>query len=319
MSQENSKFKSGFVSIIGLANSGKSTFLNACLNENIAIVSNRPQTTRKNIKGIYNDENSQIIFIDTPGIHRSINKLDEYMDKSIDNALLDIDVFLFLIDVMTMNDDDFSKTLNILNIKKTKKILLLNKCDAFKKKYYNGKNIEFEELEKKIIDEFDKIEMFKDIKFEEKIVISSYKKINIKYVIDRIKNYLSSDIKYYNDENLTDESLRNIIEEMIRAQCLYKLKKEVPHGINVKIETFKKLKTKVINIEGLIIAEKKSHKGIIIGKNGEMLKNIGTGSRIAIEKYLNNKVNLKLNVVVKENWRSDKNMLIDFGFDEKNL
>ena len=295
--------KSGFVSIIGLPNAGKSSFLNAVINENLAITSKKPQTTRKNLKGIYNDEESQIIFVDTPGIHKVKNKLDDYMSKNINKSIDEIDMIIVIVDIMTYEIDDYDKINKILSSKASvKKVLIVNKCDLVE-------SID-DDLENIIINKFDK-----NLRFDKIFYISSLKKKNIKDVIDYIKNELPYGYRYYNEEDLTDEPMKQIVADIIRQQCLYKLDKEIPHGIAIVVESMKKSKTKCMNIDASIICERDSHKGIIIGKSGAMTKNIGTGSRIAIEKFMNCKVNLKLNVVVKENWRDENTLLVNFGYD----
>lgn len=294
--------KSGFVSIIGLPNAGKSSFLNAVLNDKLAITSKKPQTTRKNLKGIYNDEEAQIVFIDTPGIHNVKNKLDEYMSKSIVKSIDDIDMIVVILDIMTYENDDFEKIINLLVKTNVKKVLLINKCDL----------LEYDEDE--VIDSI-KNKFDGRLKFDKYFFISSLKKHNTKKVIDYIKDSLPLGNRYYNEDDLTDEPMKQVVAEIIRQQCLYKLSDEIPHGIAIVVESMKKSKTKCMNIDANIICEKESHKGIIIGKSGEMIKNIGTGARIAIEKFIANKVNLKLNVLVKSNWRDEKTMLANYGYD----
>ena len=294
--------KSGFVSIIGLPNAGKSSFLNAVLNDKLAITSRKPQTTRKNLKGIYNDEDSQIVFIDTPGLHKEKNKLDEYMSKSIEKSIDDIDVIIAIVDIMTYKEDDYTKMSEMLSNTSVKKILLINKCDLVEydqDKVVNDLHSRFDE----------------SIVFDKSFFISSLKKKNIGEVITYLKNNLPEGHRFYNEEDLTDEPMKQIVSDIIRQQCLYKLNDEIPHGVAIIVESMKKSKSKCMNIVANIICERDSHKGIIIGRSGEMIKNIGTGARIAIEKFINNKVNLKLNVLVKDNWRDEKTLLANFGYD----
>lgn len=294
--------KSGFVSIIGLPNAGKSTFLNAVLNDKLAITSNKPQTTRKNLKGIYNDEDSQIVFVDTPGIHNAKNKLDEYMSASIKKSLDDIDALIVIIDVQTIEKDDYTKIFDIVKKCECKKILLVNKCDVDNK--YNDVTNE---------------KIFTDMRYEKVFYISALKNKYIIDVIDYIKTILPNGDRYYDDEDLTDEPMKQIIADMIRQQCLYKLNKEIPHGITIIIESMKESKSKCMNIDAVIVCEKENHKGIIIGNKGSMIKNIGTGARISIEKFMNKKVNLKLQVIVKNNWRDEKTLVANYGYDIKNI
>lgn len=298
--------KSGFVSILGLPNAGKSSFLNAVLNDNLAITSRKPQTTRKNMKGIYNDEESQIVFVDTPGIHSVKNKLDDYMSKSITKSVEDIDLALVIIDIMTYKYDNIDKIDRILKGVNAKKVLLVNKCDLTD---YDEANV-IKDIENKFS---------KDIVFDKVYFVSSLRKNNIKTVIDYIKSVLPAGERFYNEEDLTDEPMKQIVADMIRQQCLYKLDKEIPHGIAVIINSMRKSKTKCLNIDATIVCEKDSHKGIIIGKSGQMIKNIGVGSRIAIEKFTNEKVNLKLNVIVRDNWRDEKTLLINYGYNGNEL
>ena len=298
--------KSGFVSIVGLPNAGKSSFLNAVINFNLAITSKKPQTTRKNLKGIYNDEESQIVFVDTPGIHKVKNKLDDYMSKSIDKSIDDIDMIIAIVDIMTYDTDDYEKLNDVLSKVSVNKVLLINKCDL--------KEFDENSVKNEILSKFND-----DISFDRIFFVSSLKKKNIKDVIAYIKNELPEGMRYYNEDDLTDESTKQIVADIIRQQCLYKLDKEIPHGIVVVVNSMKKSKTKCMNIEADIICEKDRHKSIIIGKSGTMIKNIGTGARIAIEKFLDNKVNLKLNVLVKENWRDERTLLINYGFDIKSI
>lgn len=317
---ENRIIKSGFVSIIGLPNAGKSTFLNAVIKENIAITSKKPQTTRKNIKGIYNDDNSQIVFIDTPGIHKIKSKLDEFMEASINNSTQDVDVIIVIVDSVTYMSDDYEKINVLLKKNKSKKVLLLNKIDVYAKINgidINDKNIyeeSMKDLKIKILNRFDS-----NINFDKVIEISALKKKSIDSVISEIKLLLNEGQPFYDNDYITDEPMKQIISDIIRKHCLYKLDKEVPHGITVVVESMKESKSKCININATIVCERDTHKGIIIGKGGIMIKNIGTGARIEIEKLVDNKVNLKLNVIVKENWKDERTLLANYGYDIKNI
>lgn len=298
--------KSGFVSILGLPNAGKSTFLNAVINEDLAITSKKAQTTRKNMKGIYNDEDSQIVFVDTPGIHGIKNKLDDYMSKSISKSIEDIDLLVVIIDIMTYKNDEYDKINSLLAKSTAKKIMVVNKCDLID---YNENEI-IEDLKSK----FDE-----KIKFEKVFFVSALKKKNINEVIEFIKQNLPVGERYFSEDYITDEPVKQIVADIIRKHCLYKLDKEIPHGIVVIINSFKESKSKCINIDANVICEKDSHKKIVIGKSGAMIKNIGTGARISIEKFLSKKVNLKLNVVVKPNWRDEMSKLINYGFNKDEL
>ena len=296
------KTKCGFVSIIGLTNAGKSTFLNAAINEKIAITSKKQQTTRKNIKGIYNDIDSQIVFIDTPGIHKNKTELDKYMQKSILSSLVDVDIVITIVDICTYNVDDYTTLNKILYKCTANKVLLINKFDVYDGDIDSAKN--------EILEKFDSHISFDIIDF-----ISALKKKNIDKCLLEIKKILPVGDRYYSEDYLTDEPIKQIVADIIRQQCLYKLDKEVPHGVEVIVDSMKTSKAKCINIMSTIICEKDTHKGIIIGKSGLMLKNIGTGARISIENFLNKKVCLKINVVVKNNWRNEKTLLANYGYN----
>lgn len=299
-------FKSGFVSIIGLPNSGKSTFLNAAIKENIAITSRKPQTTRSNLKGIYNDEESQIVFVDTPGVNEGKTQLDEYMSKSVKASLDSIDLLLVIVDINTYEGDNFDRLNSVIKKSKSKKLLIVNKIDAYDGDATKTKN--------KIVSKFDK-----SIEYEKVLFISALKKKNIKDVIAEIKKYLKDNIAYYDSSFITDEPEKKIVADIVRQQALYKLSKEVPHSLTVVVDSMRLSKTKCMNIMATVICEKDAHKKIIIGSKGLMIKNIGTGARISIEKLLDRKVNLKLNVVVKNNWRNEKTLLANYGYDIKSI
>ncbi|MBR1455371.1 MAG: GTPase Era [Lachnospiraceae bacterium] len=298
--------KSGFASIIGLPNAGKSTFLNAVINEKLAITSKKPQTTRKNLKGIYNDEESQIVFVDTPGINKGSTELDKYMEKAVSSSIDDIDVIIVIVDIMTYENDDYNKIIKKIEKSPAKKILFINKYDV-----YDGN---LDKVKFEILDKFSG-----KIAFDNIIFISALKNKNIETAVSAIKNVLNYGAKFYDDTYITDEPTKKIISDMIRQQCLYKLDKEIPHSLEVIVESMKLSKTKCMNINATIICDKESHKKIIIGSKGMMIKNIGTGARINIEKFLDRKVNLKLNVIVKNNWRDEKTLLANFGYDMKKL
>ena len=302
------RFKSGFVSIIGDPNVGKSTLLNSIIGETVSITSKKPQTTRRNLKGIYNDSDFQIIFVDTPGIHKVKNKLDEYMDLSIKKSLNDIDLILYLIDINSIDIENIEKRIKKISHLKQVKILAINKIDVY--------NYDFLKIEEKINDII-KIDFLKTI-FNDIVYISSLKKKNIDILINTIKNYIPYGPMYYDVNDFTDETEKNIVAEYIRQQCLYKLSDEIPHGIIVVIDKFIEKKD-ICHIFAKLVCEKDAHKGIIIGKDGKMLKNIGTASRIMIEKFLNKKVNLQIFVSVKKNWRDEETNLINFGFNKKRI
>lgn len=287
--------KSGFVTILGRPNVGKSTLLNTIAGQKIAIVSNKPQTTRTAIKGIINRKNAQIIFTDTPGIHKPKNKLGEKMNETIDEASEGVDVILFLIDG---NDSEITKSNeNILNkIKdlKSKVILVINKVDTIKKEHI-----------------LELIKLYSDsYNFEAIIPISAKKNDGVEALIKKIIELLPEGPAYYSEDEFTDQTERQIVEETIREKALKCLDEEIPHGIAVEVITMKKRPhKKLYDIEATIYCEKKSHKGIIIGKNGAVLKLIGARAREDIEKMMQMQVNLQLWVKVKEGWRDDENKL----------
>lgn len=287
--------KSGFVAIIGKPNVGKSTLLNRLAGQKIAIVSNKPQTTRTAIKGIINLENAQIIFTDTPGIHKPKNKLGEKMSETIEEATTDVDLTLYLVEatdkgIGTAN----SFILKKIKDSKTKTILVINKVDLVKKE-----NI------LQLIDAYSK-----EYDFEAIIPISAREDDGINILLDKVVELLPEDPAYYPQEEWTDQTERQIIEETIREKALKSLDEEIPHGIAVEVVTMKKRENKdLYDIEATIYCEKKSHKGIIIGKDGALLKTIGERAREDIERMLDSKVNLQLWVKVKEGWRDDEKKL----------
>ena len=294
--------KSGFVAILGQPNVGKSTLLNAILKEKVSIVSPKPQTTRNKILGIYNDNESQIVFIDTPGIHNSHNKLDEYMNKSINVAKQDVDVLLYVIDGTKKITD---QTIGILN-KYTKNveniILVVNKIDdtTYAKLY--------PELSK-----CNNLENIKDI-----VPVSALKSKNLEELIKVIKSYLKDDVKYFDEDIYTDQSIKFLVCEVIREKALWLLQDELPHGIAIEIVQFNELED-ICEIDADIIIEKSSHKQIIIGKNGAMLKNIGIKSRQDIEKIVDKHVMLKLFVKVREDWRNSASVVKSLGYNQQDL
>ena len=287
-------FKSGFVALIGRTNVGKSTLLNLLVGEKVAAIANKVQTTRTAIKGIVNREKSQIIFIDTPGIHKPKTKLNETMIETSFTSIEDADIILFLIEATSENIGKGDRII-LDKIKETKKktILIINKIDLIKR-----------EKLLKLIDIYRK-----EYKFEAVIPIEA---TNIKYkniVLDEIEKNLNEGPAYYDIEEYTDQTLRQLAEETIREKALKLLKDEVPHGIFVEVEKLKERKNKqgesIYDIEATIYCLRNSHKGIIIGKNGEMLKRIGRAARIDMEQNFGVKINLKTWVKVKEDWQEN--------------
>lgn len=296
-----SEFKSGFVTLIGRTNVGKSTLLNLLVGEKVAVIANKVQTTRTAIKGIVNRENSQIIFTDTPGIHKPKTKLNETMVETSFTVIGDSDVVLFLIEATS---EDIGKgdriILEKLKESNTKTILIINKIDLVKR-----------EKLLRLIDIYSK-----EYNFEAVIPISA---INNKYkdiILDEIEKHLKPGPAYYDTEEYTDQTLRQLAEEIIREKALKMLQDEVPHGIYVEVEKMKQRKNKqgeeLYDIEATIYCLRNSHKGIIIGKNGQMLKRIGRLARIDMEENFGVKVNLKTWVKVKEDWQENDNIVNKF-------
>lgn len=293
-------FKSGFVTIIGKPNVGKSTLLNRIINEKVAIVSPKPQTTRNKIIGILNDEESQIIFIDTPGIHKSKNKLDEYMQDSIDNAVEGVDIILLVVDGTKEIRDKDIELIKSYDDKNT--IIVVNKVDEIK----------YDKL-------ITKLQVFNGLKNVVDIVpISAKTGKNVDELIKVIKSHLKDGVKYFLNDEFTDKSERFLVSEAIREKVLLTLQDEIPHGVAVDIIEYKETPS-LYTISADLICERESHKKIIIGKGGEMLKKIGIQSRKEIEAIVGTKVMLNLFVKVRENWRNNKNYMNEYGYNKNEL
>ncbi|AHM56721.1 GTPase Era [Peptoclostridium acidaminophilum DSM 3953] len=292
-------FKSGFVSVIGRPNVGKSTTINAVVGEKVAIISDKPQTTRNRIQAVYSDSESQVVFIDTPGMHKPKNKLGEFMMKAASQTLGEVDLVVLMVDSSLYTGAGDSMIIESLKAVKTPKVLVINKIDEISKE-------ELIELVKR----YDKVGIFDEI-----IPISALKHNNLKKLIDVIKRYMPQGPKYFPDDMVTDQPERVLISEIIREKILNYTEKEVPHGIAVDIEQIKSRAGKdLVDISAVIYCERDSHKGIIIGKNGRKLKGIGKAAREEIELLLGSKVNLQLWVKVKENWRDRDNAIRSLGF-----
>ena len=287
--------KTGFVTILGRPNVGKSTLLNSIIGQKIAIVSNKPQTTRTAIKAILTTKKSQMIFTDTPGIHKPKNKLGEKMKEVIEESEEGVDVILFLVDANdTAISNSNKKILDSISSLNSKKILVINKVDTVKK-----------ESLLEIIKQYSEA-----YEFEAIIPISAKKNDGITKLLKVIEELLPEGPLYYAEDEFTDQTQRQIIEETIREKALRLLDDEVPHGIAVEVISMKKRpRKKLYDIDATIYCEKKSHKGIVIGKNGASLKRIGERARVDIEKMLEANVNLQLWVKVKEGWRDDDSKL----------
>ena len=296
----NNNFKSGFITIVGRPNVGKSTLLNALTGEKIAIVSNKPQTTRSKVLTILTDSESQIIFVDTPGVHAPRTKLGEYMNKVVTDSVDGVDAVLFVTEAGNKLMNNEKEMLTNLFEKKLPVILIINKADTVKNK---------EDMLAQIADASE------CGNFEAIVPISALRKDGVKTVLDEIKRLLPQGPMYYPEDMITDQTEREIVSEIIREKMLRLLDKEVPHGTAVEIEYMKEGDT-LTKIGAVIYCEKASHKGIIIGKGGEMLKRIGSYSRTDIEKLLDKKVFLELWVKVKEDWRNSNFLLKEFGYQE---
>ncbi len=295
------EFKSGFVTLIGRTNVGKSTLINLLVGEKVAAIANKVQTTRTAIRGIVNRENSQIIFIDTPGIHKPKTKLNETMVETSFTSIGDTDIVVFLIEA-TSDEIGRGDRIILEKIKEAKKktILLINKIDLVKREKLLN-----------LIDIYSK-----EYNFEAVIPISATNSKYRKIILDEIEKNLKPGPAYYDIEEYTDQTLRQLAEETIREKALKLLKDEVPHGIYVEVEKMKQRKNKkgedIYDIEATIYCLRNSHKGIIIGKNGEMLKRIGRAARIDMEENFGLKVNLKTWVKVKEDWQENESIVKKF-------
>ena len=299
---EADKFKTGFIALIGRPNVGKSTLMNQMIGQKIAITSNKPQTTRGRIQTVYTDELSQMIFLDTPGIHESKNKLGEYMLRIAQKTLDDVDVVLWLVEPSSFIGAGEQYIIDQLRTCKKPVILVINKIDTVEK----DKLLVY-------IDAYQKA-----MEFAEIVPLSAMKRDNIDTLKSCIRKYLPYGPAFYDEETVTDQPERQIAAEIIREKALRLLQDEVPHGIAVTIEKMRMRPDGIMNIDATIICERDSHKGIIIGKGGAMLKRIGTQSRIDIEKMTDCKVNLQIWVKVRKNWRDDMAQMKSLGYDMKN-
>lgn len=295
-------FKSGFVSIVGRPNVGKSTLMNNVVGEKIAIMSDKPQTTRNTIQAVYTDEECQIVFLDIPGIHKPKNKLGEFMVKSATDAFKNVDLVLFVVDDSKKIGPGDRKIIEDLRGIKTPVILVLNKID----KLEESELFELMQL-------YSNEDLFKAI-----VPISALKGRNVNELLKVIGNYLQEGPKYFPDYMITDQPERVLVSELIREKVLHYLNDEVPHGVAVEVERMKSRQDKdIVDISAVIYCERDSHKGIIIGKNGRKLKGIGKSAREDMELLLGSKINLQLWVKVKENWRNLQNYITDFGYNDK--
>ncbi|MCI9009046.1 MAG: GTPase Era [Lachnospiraceae bacterium] len=296
--------KSGFATLIGRPNVGKSTLMNQLIGQKIAITSHKPQTTRNRIQTVYTSEKGQIVFLDTPGIHKAKNKLGEYMVNVAQRTLKEVDVILWLVEPSAFIGAGDRHIAEQLSGIRTPVILVINKVDTVKKEEILG-----------VIDAYRKL-----LDFSEIVPVSALKGTNKDMLIELIFGYLPYGPMFYDEDTVTDQPMRQIAAELIREKALKLLNEEIPHGIAVSIDLMKQRQQGGLwDIEATIICERDSHKGIIIGKGGAMLKKIGSAARYEIEKQLEAKVNLRLWVKVKRDWRDSDFLIKNFGYDRKEV
>ncbi len=294
--------KAGFVAVVGRPNVGKSTLANRIIGQKISITSNKPQTTRNRIRTVYTDKRGQIVFLDTPGIHKAKNRLGEYMLSAAKRSVSEVDLILWLVEADVKIGPGDRQIAQSLSAQKTPVILVINKTDTKKP----------EEI-------FAVIDAFKDLcDFSEIVPVSAIRGDNVDELVDVIFSYLPEGVPFFDDDTVTDQPVRQIVAELIREKALKCLNDEIPHGIAVTVETMDYDST-IVNINATIICEKDSHKGMIIGKGGAMLKKIGSAARYEIEDLLEMHANLKLWVKVRKDWRDSDILLKNFGYDRKEL
>ena len=295
---ENPSYKAGFATLIGRPNVGKSTLMNKLIGQKIAITSNKPQTTRNRIQTVYTSEEGQIVFLDTPGIHKAKNKLGDYMVGVAQRTLSEVDVILWLVEPTNYIGAGEQYIIEQLKKTKTPVILVINKIDTIKK----DEVLPFIDTYRKELD------------FAEIVPVSALKGDNTDTLISCIMKYLPYGPAFYDEDTITDQPMRQIVSELIREKALHCLDEEIPHGVAVSIESMKYRKN-ICDIEATIVCERDSHKGIIIGKGGSMLKKIGSTARPDIEDLLEMQVNLQLWVKVKKDWRDSDFLLKNFGYN----
>mgnify|MGYP000042054098 FL=1 len=298
-----STYKSGFVAIIGRPNVGKSTLMNHLIGQKIAITSSKAQTTRNRIQTVYTDDEGQIVFLDTPGINKAKNKLGEYMMNVAYSTLNEVDIVMWIVEPTTFIGAGERHIIDVLSKVNTPVVLVINKTDTVDKQAVA-----------------DAINTYKEVHdFDAIVPVSALRGHNQAELIKTLKPLLPFGPQFYDEDTITDQPERQIVAEMIREQALRQLDKEIPHGIAVVIDRMKERPDgSCIDIEATIICERDSHKGIIIGKQGAMLKKIGTKARISMENLLDMKVNLKLWVKVKKDWRDSDTLLRNYGYREEN-
>ncbi len=296
----NDQYRSGFAALIGRPNVGKSTLMNALIGQKIAITSSKPQTTRNRIQTVYTCEEGQIVFVDTPGIHKAKNRLGDYMVNVAQRSLKEVDVILYLVEPSDFIGPGERHILEQLRGLQTPVILVINKIDTVKREELLG----FIDIYRKEMD------------FAEIVPVSALKKDNLKELVKCIMLYLPYGPAFFDEDTVTDQPERQIVAELIREKALRRLEEEIPHGIAVTIEKMK-WRRNIVDIDATIICEKDSHKGIVIGKQGAMLKKIGTDARRDIENMLEKQVNLQLWVKVKKDWRDSDFLLKNFGYNQR--
>lgn len=296
----NEQYKAGFATLIGRPNVGKSTLMNHLIGQKIAITSNKPQTTRNRIQTVYTSEEGQIVFLDTPGIHKAKNKLGDYMVGVAQRTLSEVDVILWLVEPTNYIGAGEQYIIEQLKKTKTPKILVINKVDTVKKSEILG-----------FIDTYRK-----QLDFDEIVPVSALKGTNTDTLISCIFKYLPYGEAFYDEDTVTDQPMRQIVAELIREKALRLLSDEIPHGIAVSIDSMK-YRENIVDIDATIVCERDSHKGIIIGKGGSMLKKIGMQARPDIEDLVEMQVNLQLWVKVKKDWRDSDFLMKNFGYNPK--
>lgn len=296
----NKQYKAGFATLIGRPNVGKSTLMNHLIGQKIAITSNKPQTTRNRIQTVYTSEEGQIVFLDTPGIHKAKNKLGDYMVGVAQRTLSEVDVILWLVEPTDYIGAGEQYIIEQLKKTKTPKILVINKVDTVKKNEILG-----------FIDAYRK-----QLDFDEIVPVSALKGTNTDTLISCIFKYLPYGEAFYDEDTVTDQPIRQIVSELIREKTLRLLSDEIPHGIAVSVDSMK-YRENIVDIDATIVCERDSHKGIIIGKGGSMLKKIGMQARPDIEDLVEMQVNLQLWVKVKKDWRDSDFLMKNFGYNPK--
>ncbi len=293
-------FKSGFVALVGRPNVGKSTLMNHLIGQKIAITSDKPQTTRNRIQTVYTDQRGQIVFLHTPGIHKAKTKLGDYMVSVAEHTLREVDVVLWLVEPTTYIGAGEQYIVSRLKQVKTPVILIINKIDTVER----TEILKFIDAYRKVLD------------FAEIIPVSALRDVNTDEVLNVLFRYLQPGPQYFDEDTVTDQPMRQIAAELIREKALRNLQEEIPHGIAVTIERMSERKDGLFDIEATVVCERESHKAIIIGKQGSMLKRIGTAARREIEGLLGARVNLKLWVKVRKEWRDNELYLKNYGYRE---